>query len=109
MKQSVLTRYRVMACITACTLLVFTGFIVVKYGFGRGEDLTLVVSQVHGLFFLLYVVFAFDLGQKAKWPLGRLLWVLVAGCVPFAAFFVERRVAAETAPLLAAAEEPVGA
>lgn len=105
MKQSVLTRYRTMAYVTACTLLVFTGFIVVKYGFDKGEDLTLVVSQIHGVFFILYVVFAFDLGQKARWPFGKLLWVLLAGCIPLGAFFVERRITREVAPLMAAADK----
>ena len=108
MKQSVLTRYRTMAYVTACTLLFFTGCIVVKYGFGKGEDLTLVVSQIHGILFILYVIFAFDLGQKAKWSFGKLLWVLIAGCIPTAAFFVERRIHREVAPLVASpgAKEP---
>ncbi|GAB2601238.1 DUF3817 domain-containing protein [Streptomyces capparidis] len=98
MKPSVLTRYRVMAYITAVWLLVFTVCIILKYGFDTGD--TMLVSQIHGVLFLVYVVFAFDLGVKAKWPFGKLLWVLVAGCVPLAAFFVERRVAREVAPLL---------
>ncbi|GAA4683396.1 DUF3817 domain-containing protein [Streptomyces chumphonensis] len=115
MKQKVLTRYRVMAYVTAVWLLVFTGFIVAKYGFDTGD--TMLVSQIHGVLFIVYVVFAFDLGSKARWPFGKLLWVLVAGCIPFVAFFVEKQVSREVAPLIEAedadeardADTPVGA
>ncbi|TDC80418.1 DUF3817 domain-containing protein [Streptomyces hainanensis] len=108
MKRSVLTRYRTMAYVTAVMLLVLSTCMVFKYGFDTGEDVTLVVSQVHGLLYIVYLVFAFDLGQKARWPFGKLLWVLLSGTIPFAAFFVERRIAAETEPLIESDEaEPV--
>ncbi|MCS0634187.1 DUF3817 domain-containing protein [Streptomyces sp. LP05-1] len=100
MKRSVLTRYRVMAYVTACMLLILCGCMVAKYGFGKGEDLTFMVSQIHGVLFIIYLVFAFDLGSKAKWPFGKLLWVLVSGTIPLAAFFVERQVVREVEPLI---------
>ncbi|MGW6688445.1 DUF3817 domain-containing protein [Streptomyces sp. NPDC054961] len=101
MKRSVLTRYRVMAYVTAVMLLILCCCMVAKYGFGTGADLTFAVSQAHGVLFMIYLVFAFDLGSKAKWPFGKLLWVLVSGTIPLAAFFVERRVRAEVEPLVA--------
>jgi integral membrane protein len=100
MKRSVLTRYRVMAYVTAVMLLVLCTCMVFKYGFDTGEDVTLVVSQAHGVLYILYLVFAFDLGQKARWPFGRLLGVLVSGTIPFLAFYVERKVTAEVLPLV---------
>ncbi|WP_328873895.1 DUF3817 domain-containing protein [Streptomyces sp. NBC_00287] len=100
MKSSVLTRYRVMAYVTAVMLLVLCTCMVFKYGFDMGEDVTLAVSQVHGVLYIIYLVFAFDLGSKARWPFGKLLWVLLSGTIPFAAFFVERRIARETLPLV---------
>ncbi|OPF74221.1 hypothetical protein VT50_0226825 [Streptomyces antioxidans] len=104
MKRSVLTRYRVMAYLTAVMLLVLCTCMVFKYGFDTGQDLTLVVSQIHGLLYIVYLVFAFDLGSKAKWPFGKLLWVLVAGTIPTAAFFVERKVTHEVEPLVSGGE-----
>ncbi len=98
MKQSVLTRYRVMAYVTAVWLLVFTGAIVLKYAFQIGD--TMLISQIHGVLFIIYVVFAFDLGSKAKWPFGKLLWVLAAGCIPVASFFVEPKITREAKPLV---------
>ncbi|MER5961244.1 DUF3817 domain-containing protein [Streptomyces sp. NPDC002057] len=110
MKSSVLTRYRVMAYITAVMLLILCACMVAKYGFDTGESLTFAVSQTHGVLYIIYLVFAFDLGSKARWPFGKLLWVLVSGTIPFAAFFVERKIAAETLPLVSGARpEPAKA
>lgn len=110
LKKSVLTRYRVLAYVTAVMLLLLCLCMIFKYGFGVGEDVTFVVSQAHGLLYIIYLVFAFDLGQKARWPFGKLLWVLVSGTIPTAAFFVERKVAREVGPLLDDADgEPVRA
>ena len=95
MKKSVLTRYRVMAYVTAVMLLVLCTCMVFKYGFDTGEDITFAVSQAHGILYIIYLIFAFDLGSKAKWPVPKLLWVLLAGTVPTAAFFVERKVSRE--------------
>lgn len=103
MKKSVLTRYRVMAYATAVMLLVLCTCMVFKYGFDQGADLTLVVSQAHGVLFMIYLVFALDLSSKARWPFGKMLWVMLSGTIPLAAFFVERKVRAEIEPLVAGA------
>ncbi|WP_424211732.1 DUF3817 domain-containing protein [Streptomyces sp. BI20] len=100
MKKSVLTRYRVMAFATAVMLLILCACMVAKYGFDTGATLTLAVSQVHGVLFMIYLVFAFDLSSKAKWSFGKMIWVMASGTIPLAAFFVERRIRAEVAPLV---------
>ncbi|MEW2221161.1 DUF3817 domain-containing protein [Streptomyces sp. NPDC006990] len=102
MKRSVLTRYRVMAYVTAVLLVLLTLGVIGKYllGMDGAEGFTSVVGIAHGWLYILYLIFAFDLGQKAKWPLGKQLWVLLAGTVPTAAFFVERKVTREVAPLV---------
>ncbi|MFF8954295.1 DUF3817 domain-containing protein [Streptomyces sp. NPDC014894] len=107
MKQTVLTRYRVMAYITAVWLLVFTVAIVLKYGFETGD--TMMISQIHGVLFIVYVIFAFDLGSKAKWPFGKLLWVLAAGCIPVASFFVEPKITREARALITDGDNAVKA
>ncbi|MGW3323591.1 DUF3817 domain-containing protein [Streptomyces virginiae] len=100
MKRSVLTRYRAMAYVTAVMLLILCACMVAKYGFDTGADLTFVVSQAHGVLFMIYLVFAFDLSSKARWPFGKMLWVMLSGTIPVAAFFVERKVRAEVEPLV---------
>ncbi|MFF4257431.1 DUF3817 domain-containing protein [Streptomyces sp. NPDC001663] len=103
MKKSILTRYRVMAYVTAVLLIVLTIGVIGKRvlhldGF---DGFVTAVGIAHGWLYVLYLVFAFDLGTKAKMPLGRLAWVLLAGTVPTAAFFVERKVTREVQPLIA--------
>lgn len=97
MKRSVLTRYRVMAYVTGVLLILLTLGMIGKYvlELDGAADFTYVVSLAHGWLYVVYLVFAFDLGSKAKWPVGRQLWVLLAGTIPTAAFFVERKVSAE--------------
>jgi integral membrane protein len=97
MKKSVLTRYRVMAYITGVLLVLLTVGVIAKYllEMDGAADFTRIVGIAHGWLYVLYLIFAFDLGSKAKWPVGKQLWVLLAGTIPTAAFFVERRISHE--------------
>ncbi|MEU6216906.1 DUF3817 domain-containing protein [Streptomyces sp. NPDC047022] len=97
MKKSVLTRYRVMAYVTGVLLVLLTLGVIAKYvlDMNGAADFTRVVGIAHGWLYVIYLVCAFDLGSKAKWPVGKQLWVLLAGTIPTAAFFVERKVSRE--------------
>ncbi|MEU2399522.1 DUF3817 domain-containing protein [Streptomyces pseudogriseolus] len=97
MKKSVLTRYRVMAYVTGVLLVALTLGMIGKYvlDMGGAADFTQVVSIAHGWLYVVYLIFAFDLGSKAKWPVKKQLWVLLAGTIPTAAFFVEHRISRE--------------
>ncbi|MFF3920347.1 DUF3817 domain-containing protein [Streptomyces sp. NPDC001852] len=97
MKKSVLTRYRVMAYTTGVLLVLLCLSMIAKYGLdiSGAADVTRVVAIAHGWLYVVYLVVAFDLGSKAKMPIGRQLWVLLAGTIPTAAFFVERRISRE--------------
>ncbi|GAA3804574.1 DUF3817 domain-containing protein [Streptomyces chiangmaiensis] len=97
MKKSVLTRYRVMAYVTGVLLVLLTLGVIAKYvlDVNGAADFTRVVGIAHGWLYVVYLIFAFDLGAKAKWPVGKQLWVLLAGTIPTAAFFVERKVTRE--------------
>ncbi|MEU6669892.1 DUF3817 domain-containing protein [Streptomyces sp. NPDC046727] len=97
MKKSVLTRYRVMAYLTGVLLVLLCLGMIAKYGLDvdGAADFTRVVAIAHGWLYVVYLIFAFDLGSKAKWPVGKQLWVLLAGTLPTAAFFVERKISSE--------------
>ncbi|MCE0446211.1 DUF3817 domain-containing protein [Streptomyces tricolor] len=86
-----------MAYITGVLLVLLCLGVIAKYGLGvdGAADFTRVVAIAHGWLYVLYLVFAFDLGSKARMPVGRQLWVLLAGTIPTAAFFVERRLSRE--------------
>ncbi|WP_406332921.1 DUF3817 domain-containing protein [Streptomyces sp. NBC_00203] len=97
MKKSVLTRYRVMAYVTGVLLVLLTLGVIAKYllDMDGAVDFTRIVAIAHGWLYVVYLIFAFDLGSKAKWPVGKQLWVLLAGTIPTAAFFVERKISRE--------------
>lgn len=107
MKSSVLTRYRVMAYVTGVLLIALTLCVIAQYVFDikGASTATGIVGFAHGWLYVVYLLVAFDLCAKAKWPLGRMAWVLLAGTVPSAAFFVERRVTRELGPKVVHADE----
>jgi integral membrane protein len=111
MKSSVLTRYRVMAYVTGVLLIALTLSVIAEYvlKIDGASKVTGIVGFAHGWLYVVYLVFAFDLCNKAKWPISRMAWVLLAGTVPTAAFFVERRVTRELGPKVVVREsaEPV--
>lgn len=92
--------YRVLAFVVGVLLLVGTVGFVLKYFFPDGSlqdfgDQLTPVWVVHGWVYMVYVVVAFVLTQKAGWPLPRFLLMMVAGLVPALIFWVERRVAGQ--------------
>lgn len=97
--------FEVMAFVVGIGLLVLVVEMVLSYGFGlKGQDNPLYWwPQPHGFIYMLYLVATAVLGFKVGWPLGKMVLVMLAGCVPFLSFWVERRVAREVEAGLAAA------
>jgi integral membrane protein len=54
---------------------------------------------------MLYLVATANLGFKVGWTLPRMVGVMLAGCVPFLSFWVERRVAREVEAGLASVRQ----
>lgn len=86
-----LTFFSISAWVTGIWLLLLTGRMIAEYGFGLHiPEWMHYVGQVHGLFYMVYLIATLDLGTKALWPPMRWLVTVLAGCVPFLSFFVER-------------------
>ncbi|MBT9274231.1 DUF3817 domain-containing protein [Phycicoccus sp. MAQZ13P-2] len=100
-----LTFFKVMAFIVGIGLSVLVVEMVLSYGFQmKGQDNPLYWwPQPHGFIYMVYLVATALLGFKVGWPLGKMVLVMLAGCVPFLSFWVERRVAGEVEASLAAA------
>ena len=97
-----LTRYRVMAYVTGCFLLLLTVEIIAKYGFRGGESwIGSWVAIVHGWIYVVYLATVIDLWSKLRWRFGRLVTLVLAGVVPFLSFFAEHRTTAEVRRLTA--------
>ena len=48
------------------------------------------VGPFHGFLYMVYLVATFDLSRRLRWPLGRMLLVMLAGTIPFFSFWAER-------------------
>ena len=95
--RSRLTFFKVMAFIVGVGLLVLVVEMVLSYGFGmKGDDNPLHWwPQPHGFIYIVDLVATALLGFKVGWSLPKMVGVMLAGCVPFLSFWVERKVARE--------------
>ncbi len=93
--EAAVTRYRVLANVVGVFLLLLCVGMVIKYGPPRQETIVSVVGPIHGFLYMVYLVTAFDLYRRARWPLGRMVTMVAAGLVPFLAFVIERRIVRE--------------
>ncbi|MEO6586679.1 MAG: DUF3817 domain-containing protein [Knoellia sp.] len=98
-----LTFFKVMAFIVGIGLLVLVAEMILEYGTSMtGADNPLRFwPQPHGFIYMIYLVATANLGFKVGWSLPRMILVMLAGCVPFLSFWVERKVAAEVEGKLA--------
>ncbi|HWJ10843.1 MAG TPA: DUF3817 domain-containing protein [Nocardioides sp.] len=92
------TTYRVLALVVGVLLVVGALSSLFKYLLEDGsalqqlgDDLT-PIWIVHGWIYIVYVVVAFLLSQKARWSIPQLGLMLIAGLIPGLIFWVERRV-----------------
>ncbi|GAB3699456.1 DUF3817 domain-containing protein [Saccharopolyspora tripterygii] len=104
MKPGVLIFYRIMAYVTAVLLILLCAAMVLKYGHFLGlwpegsatqETGTTWVTTIgiaHGWLYMVYLLVAVVATTQLRVPMGRMLLVLLAGTIPFGAFFAERKV-----------------
>ena len=91
--------YRVLALVVGVLLVVGTFGSILKYLLEEGTalqelgDALTPIWLIHGWIYIVYVVVAFLLTQKARWSIPQFLLMLVAGLIPGLIFWVERRVA----------------
>lgn len=105
MKPVVLIAYRILAYVTAVLLLVLCVGVVLRYAHvvlstwplgsptqQLGRQLTMTVGVLHGNLYIVYLFVALIATVQLRVSMGRMLLVLLAGTIPFGAFFAERKV-----------------
>lgn len=90
--ESALKPFRVLAYIVGVMLLVLCLGMVLKYIVGVESWPSLVIAQIHGFLYMIYLITVLNLGMKARWSWPYMLGVMLGGTVPFLSFYVERRV-----------------
>ena len=90
--EAALTRYRFLAMAVGIGLLILTAVGMPLQYLGHNKSVVEIVGPVHGFLYLIYLIFAFELWVRGRWPLRRLVPMILAGLVPFLAFYVEHKV-----------------
>lgn len=88
---SALVRYRVIAYIVGCGLLLLCVATVLDWGF-HDPTMAEFVGPLHGVLYMAYLALGTDLALKARWSIVGTLLVLVSGTIPFLSFVAERQV-----------------
>ncbi|WP_431947793.1 DUF3817 domain-containing protein [Actinacidiphila sp. bgisy167] len=90
---SALNRLRLVSAPEAVSFLILLVCSVLK----RTTDFNAVrvMGAIHGILFVLYVLFWLDAWNRAKWPLGRAALYFVLSVLPTGGFFAERRLRRE--------------
>ncbi len=90
--EGALARYRVMAAVVGCGLLVLV-LVGMPLQFAAGlPQVVQIVGPLHGFLYIIYLVAALDLARRARFSLVEMLAMVGAGLVPFLAFVIERRI-----------------
>jgi integral membrane protein len=97
-----LIRYRVMAWVVGCLLVVLV-CVGVPLKYVGGDDTVVTWTGIpHGWLYLILIITAFDLGRRARWGWGRVILIAVAGTVPFLSFVAEHYATRDVRAKLAA-------
>lgn len=85
--------FRVMAFVVGVGLLLLVLHMVLRYGFDNGALAWW--PSPHGWVYMVYLVSVALLGFELRWGMGKMVAVMLAGCVPFLSFWAEHRVATD--------------
>ena len=96
-------RYRIMSFITGTTLLVLCCTALLHQvdisTWKHIQDFVKVVGIGHGVvLYPIYLIMSFQVALKARLHVGYLAMMLLAGCVPFLAFYIEHRMRVKLYP-----------
>jgi integral membrane protein len=93
--KSAILRFRVMAIIAGVmSLLLWFVYMPVKYIFDAPElhSSIIWIPMVHGYLYPIYILTAIQFATKARWPIMKMLGLILAGTLPVASLLAERRV-----------------
>ena len=101
--RNALIRYRIMAYIVGCLLVVLVCVgLPLKY-LGNNSTVVTWTAIPHGYLYMILLITAVDLGRRAKWTWKRLILIALAGTIPFLSFVAERSATKDVRAKLAAA------
>jgi integral membrane protein len=86
--RTALVAYRIMAWVTGIWLIALCGEVISHLVYHHEIRW---IEVVHGWVYFAYMLAAFNLAIKVRWPIGKTIGVLLAGTVPILGIIVEHR------------------
>ncbi len=88
-----LGRLRLLALLEGLSLIALVFIAMpVKY-MGSDPTLVKVIGPIHGVLFILFVLYTINVSIEENWSFGRTTWkVLLASIIPFGTFYVDRTI-----------------
>jgi len=93
--KSVILRFRIMAVVSGVmSLLLWFVYMPVKYVFDAPNlhSATIWIPMVHGYLYPIYILTAIQFAAKARWPIMKMLGLILAGTLPVTSLIAERRI-----------------
>lgn len=93
--KSAILRFRVMAIISGVmSLLLWFVYMPIKYIFDAPDlhSAIIWIPMLHGYLYPIYILTSIQFATKARWPLTKMLGLILAGTLPIASLLAERRV-----------------
>ena len=93
--KSVILRFRIMAIVSGVmSLLLWFVYMPIKYVFDAPNlhSATIWIPMVHGYLYPIYILTAIQFAAKARWPIMKMLGLILAGTLPVTSLIAERRV-----------------
>jgi len=93
--KSVILRFRIMAVVSGVmSLLLWFVYMPIKYVFDAPNlhSATVWIPMVHGYLYPIYILTAIQFAAKARWPIMKMLGLILAGTLPVTSLIAERRI-----------------
>lgn len=93
--KSVILRFRIMAIVAGVmSLLLWFVYMPIKYVFDAPNlhSATIWIPMVHGYLYPIYILTAIQFSAKARWPIMKMLGLILAGTLPVTSLIAERRI-----------------
>ncbi|MFF4018347.1 DUF3817 domain-containing protein [Streptomyces sp. NPDC001843] len=100
---SAIRRLRLVSVPEGISWIVLAACTVIKYTVASGFDVAPVLGPIHGVLFILYVLFWLDAWNRTKWAKGKAAVYFAYSIIPGGGFIAERRLRRESEDAVIAA------
>ncbi|MFI5688861.1 DUF3817 domain-containing protein [Streptomyces sp. NPDC051636] len=100
---SAIRRLRLVSVPEGVSWIVLAACTVIKYTVASGFDVAPVLGPIHGVLFILYVIFWLDAWNRTKWEKGKAAVYFAYSIIPGGGFIAERRLRREAEDAVIAA------